>query len=239
MLTVAVCDDEVMECIRISKKIQKILTEMHIPCTVHRFHSGEELLQSSGQFDIIFLDIIMQHMDGVETARSCRERSLGKILIFLSSSREYVFESYETGVFWYLVKPVDDKKLRYVLQRAVEKGRQEEQGFLFVNKERQKKKLFLEDIYYFEVRGRKVSVHGKEDSFIYYEQLGIIENTLSDKDFFRCHKSFLVNLRHVSGYNRQEAVLDNGERIPVSRRRYPEFCENMLSYVKRSDGGIL
>ncbi len=238
MLAVAVCDDEVMENIQICKKIQEVLAEMHIPCTVRRFHSGEELLQSSEQFDLIFLDIIMQDMDGMETAKLCREKSLGKILIFLSSSREYVFESYEVEAFWYLVKPVDEKKLKHVLQRAVEKGKQKEQGFIIVNKEREKKKLFLEDIYYFEVRGRKISVHGKDDIFIYYEQLGSIEKTLCDKEFFRCHKSFLVNLRHISGYNRQEAVLDNGERILISRRRYPDFCEKMLCYMKRN-GGIL
>lgn len=238
MLAVAVCDDEVMENIRICKKIQAVLAEMHISCTVRRFHSGEELLQSTEQFDIIFLDIIMQGIDGVETARLCREKSLGKILIFLSSSREYVFESYEAEVFWYLIKPVNEKKLKLVLQKAVKKGKQEKQGFIIVSKEREKKKLFLEDIYYFEARGRKISVHGKEDSFIYYEQLGIIEKTLCDKDFFRCHKSFLVNLRHINGYSRQEAVLDNGERILISRRRYPDFCEKMLYYMKQS-GGIL
>lgn len=217
MFAVAVCDDEVMENIRICKKIQAVLAEMHISCTVRRFHSGEELLQSTEQFDIIFLDIIMQGIDGVETARLCREKSLGKILIFLSSSREYVFESYEAEVFWYLIKPVNEKKLKLVLQKAVKKGKQEKQGFMIVSKEREKKKLFLEDIYYFEARGRKISVHGKED---------------------RCHKSFLVNLRHINGYSRQEAVLDNGERILISRRRYPEFCEKMLYYMKQS-GGIL
>lgn len=238
MLAVAVCDDEMVENIGICKKIQGVLEEMQIPCVIRRFHSGAELLQASEQFDIIFLDIIMPGMDGIEVAKVCRERAVGKILIFLSSSRKYIYESYEADAFWYLVKPVDEKKLRHVLQRAIMKDRQEEQGFIIIKKEREKKKLFLEDIYYFEARGRKILIHGKEDVFVCYEQLGSIENRLCDKDFFRCHKSFFVNLRHISGYDRQEAVLDNEERILISRRRYAEFCKKMLCYMKRN-GGIL
>lgn len=90
MLSIAVCDDKALQCCTLSKKIQVILERMHIPCTVRQFYSGNALLEEAGYFDILFLDILMQGLDGMETARIFRQSSSDQILIFISSSREYV-----------------------------------------------------------------------------------------------------------------------------------------------------
>ncbi len=238
MLSIAVCDDEVIECCNMAKKIKDILEEMKIPCIVRQFRNGKELLQESESFDIVFLDIIMQDLDGMKTAQILREKVSDKILIFVSSSREYVFEAYDVEAFQYLLKPVNDRKLKKVLQKAVRKTEKCSQEFIIVSKERQKKKLFLDDIYYFEIKGRVVEAHGKEGIFTYYGQIGELENRLQDKGFFRCHKSYLVNLKHADGYNRQKIVLDNGENIVIAKRRYEEFCQEVLK-VMRGNGGIL
>ena len=140
--------------------------------------------------------------------------------------------------FQYLLKPVDDRKLKRVLQKAVLKTECRSQEFIIVSRERQKKKLFLDDIYYFEIIGRVVDVHGTEGIFTYYEQMGELENKLRDKGFFRCHKSYLINLKYVEGYNRQEVILENGEKIVIAKRRYEEFCQAVLK-VMRENGGIL
>lgn len=238
MLSVAVCDDEVIECCNMTKKIKEVLEELKIPCIVRQFHSGRELLQASESFDIVFLDIIMRDLDGMKTAEFFREKVSDNILIFVSSSREYVFEAYDVEAFQYLLKPVDDRKLKNVLQKAVLKTQSRSQEFIIVSRERQKKKLFLDDIYYFEIKGRVVDVHGKEGIFTYYEQIGQLENQLRDKGFFRCHKSYLVNLKHADGYSRQKVILDNGENIVIAKRRYEEFCQEVLK-VMRGNGGRL
>lgn len=238
MLSIAVCDDEVIECCNIARKIKDILEEMKIPCIIRQFRSGGELLQELESFDIIFLDIIMQDMDGMKTAQIFREKVSDKILIFVSSSREYVFEAYDVEAFQYLLKPVDDRKLKSVLQKAVLKTESRSQEFIIVSRERQKKKLFLDDIYYFEIKGRVVDVHGTEGIFTYYEQIRELENKLWDKGFFRCHKSYLINLKYVDGYNRQEVILENGEKIVIAKRRYDKFVQEVLK-VMRENGGIL
>ena len=200
MLSIAVCDDEVIECCNMAKKIKDILEEMKIPCIIRQFRSGGELLQALESFDIVFLDIIMQDMDGMKT--------------------------------------VDDKKLKSVLQKAVLKTENRSQEFIIVSRERQKKKLFLDDIYYFEIKGRVVDVHGTEGIFTYYEQIGELENKLRNKGFFRCHKSYLINLKYVDGYNRQEVILENGKKIVIAKRRYDKFIQEVLK-VMRENGGIL
>ena len=238
MLSIAVCDDEVIECCNMAKRIKDILEDMKIPCIIRQFRSGGELLQALESFDIVFLDIIMQDLDGMKTAQMFRRKASDKILIFVSSSREYVFEAYDVEAFQYLLKPVDDRKLKSVLQKAVRKTKKRSQEFIIVSRERQKKKLFLEDIYYFEIKGRIVDVHCTEGIFTYYGQIGELENKLWDKGFFRCHKSYLVNLKYIDGYNRQEVVLENGEKIVIAKRRYDEFCQEVLK-VMRESGGIL
>ncbi len=200
--------------------------------------SGQELIQSSDNFDIIFLDIIMRDLDGMRTAHIFREKAFEKILIFISSSREYVFEAYDVEAFQYLLKPIDEKKLKKVLQKAVLKLESHSQEFIIVSKERQKKKLFLDDIYYFEIKGRIMDIHGTDGIFTYYGQIGVLENSLQEKGFFRCHKSYLINLKYVDVYNRQEIILDNGERIVIAKRRYEEFCKEILRYM-RKNGGII
>ena len=237
MLSIAVCDDEVIECCNMEKRIKRVMEEMKIPCIIRQFRSGGELLQTLESFDIVFLDIIMQEMDGMKTAQLFRRKAFDKILIFVSSSREYVFEAYDVEAFQYLLKPVEDRKLKNVLQKAVQKTERRSQEFIIVSRERQKKKLFLDDIYYFEIKGRVVDVHGPEGIFTYYEQIGELENKLQDKGFFRCHKSYLINLKYVDGYNRQEAILENGERIVIAKRRYEDFCQEVLKAM-RENGGI-
>ena len=238
MLSIAVCDDEVIECSNMARKIKDILEEMKIPCIIQQFQSGRELLQALESFDIIFLDIIMQELDGMKTAQLFRKKAFDKILIFVSSSREYVFEAYDVEAFQYLLKPVDGRKLKKRLQKAVLNTERRSQEFIIVSRERQRKKLFLDDIYYFEIKGRVVDVHGTEGIFTYYEQIGELENKLRDKGFFRCHKSYLINLKYVDVYNRQEVILENGEAIVIAKRRYEEFCQEVLK-VMREKGGIL
>ncbi len=237
MLWIAVCDDEVMECSRTATRIRGILDEMRVPCTIRQFYSGRELLQSSESFDIIFLDIVMDGLDGLRTAQRVRGKAYDKLLVFISASRDYVFDAYDVEAFQYLLKPVDDKKLKRVLLKAVRKTEERSQAFIIVSRDRQKKKLFLDDIYYFEIRGRMIDAHGTGGVFSYYEQIGLLERELQGKGFVRCHKSYLVNLKYVDVYNRQELVLDNGERIAIAKRRYEAFCGEILKYM-RDRGGI-
>lgn len=180
----------------------------------------------------------MRDPNGMATAQLLRAKSPDTILIFISSSRDYVFDAYDVEAFQYLLKPIDMDKLRRVLQKAVCKTETHSSEYMIINIERQKKKLYLDDICYFEVRGRKIDIHKADDVLTYYEQIGNLEKNLQGKGFFRCHKSYLINLRHVDTYNRQEVTLDNGEKIMIAKRRYDDFIKEILTYMRKS-GGII
>lgn len=238
MLSIAVCDDEIIACSNMAAKIRDIMEQMKTPCLIRQFNSGQELLQAPEKYDMVFLDIIMRDPDGMTTARLLRAKSPDTILIFISSSRDYVFDAYDVEAFQYLLKPIDADRLRHVLQKAVCKTETHSSEYMMISIERQKKKLYLDDICYFEIRGRKIDIHKADDVLTYYEQIGILEKNLQDKGFFRCHKSYLINLRHVDTYDRQEITLDNGEKIMIAKRRYDDFTREILSYMRKS-GGII
>ena len=238
MLSIAVCDDEVLDCCQIAGNIKEVLEELDVSFIIRQFYSGKELLQAAGDFDIIFLDVMMGDMDGMDTARLLRNKAYENILIFISSSRGYVFEAYDVEAFQYLVKPVEQGKLRSILQRAVVKLQKDSREFILIQTKGQTRKLFLKNIYYFEIRGRVISVHSTDGIFQYYGQIGGLEEHLQDKGFFRCHKSFLVNLSFISRYGHQELLLDNGEKIPMAKRRQAVFEQEMMIFMKKT-GGIV
>lgn len=108
--------------------------------------------------------------------------------------------------------------------------------FILIQIQGQTRKLLLKNIFYFEIRGRVISVHGTDDVFQYYGQIGGLEAHLQDKGFFRCHKSFLVNLNCVDGYGHQELILENGEKIPIAKRRQTAFEQELIALMKKSGG---
>ncbi|MDE7258918.1 MAG: LytTR family DNA-binding domain-containing protein, partial [Lachnospiraceae bacterium] len=173
---------------------------------------------------------------GMQTAELFRRNFSDKLLIFVSSSRQYVFDAFAVEAFDYLVKPVSDHKLRTTLQRCIARIGRHSEDFIIVSKDRHTRKLFLNEIRYFEIRGRLIEAHGKNPTFSWYEQISTLEAALSGKDFFRCHKSYLINLKYVEHYNKSEVTLDNGETIMIAKRRYEACCAAILEYMRRSGG---
>ena len=134
----------------------------------------------------------------------------------------------------YLIKPVDEKKVSRILQRLLVQSGSQPQEFIMINKERQKRKVLLDNICYFEVKGRTVDVHTTDGTVTYYEQIGNLEKMLQGKAFFRCHKSYIVHLKYVNSYTKQELILDNGERIMIAKRRYEAFGKEFLAYMRKT-----
>lgn len=98
------------------------------------------------------------------------------------------------------IQPLDGRKLKSVLRKAVLKTERRSQEFIIVSRDRQKKKLFLDDIYYFEIKGRVVDVHGPEGIFTYYEQIGEMEDKLRDK-------GLIMRWKHAAGCGVAKAAL--------------------------------
>ncbi len=99
-------------------------------------------------------------------------------------------------------------------------------------------KVRLKDIVYMEARGRLVDIHCAQETVTVPEALGRLEKKLEGRDFFRCHKGYLINLRFVDGFQKTQITMENGDVVLLARRRYDDFAREIMNFMKR-EGGIL
>ncbi len=232
MIHIAICDDEIhmSDHIRtfVSDFFRKKNREIHL-CT---FASGEELLNYDGQIDILFLDIQMRGMDGMETARKLRADKFRGFLIFITVLKEMVFQSFEVQAYDYLVKPVDEKQFDKTMERLYASMCSANEDSLLVQKGYETRIIPKDEIVFCEIIDRKIYLHLASGEVLdYYERIENLETKLDDH-FFRCHRSYLINLKHLKGYKNGTAYMDNGREIPVSRLRSREFSGVVLQYMK-------
>ncbi len=196
------------------------------------FSSGEELLSYDGQIDILFLDIQMKGMDGMETARKLRADQFRGFLVFITVLKEMVFQSFEVQAYDYLVKPVDEKQFGKTMERLYASMQNASEDSLLVQKGYEGRIIPKDEIVFCEVIDRKIYLNlASGDVVDYYERIENLEAKL-DKHFYRCHRSYLINLKHLKGYKNGTACMDNGKKIPVSRLRSKEFSGVVLQYMK-------
>lgn len=235
MIYIAVCDDEKSMSEKIEKMVEDFFRKKNTEISVVTYSSGEELLKSNERIDIIFLDIGMRGMDGIETAGRLRARKFNGFLVFITVLKEMVFQSFEVEPFDYLVKPVQEEHFEKTMERlfrSMQDRLSPEKLNLFVQKGYESKIISFQDIICCEIIDRKVYLYLASGEVIdYYERIENLEKKL-DGRFFRCHRSYLINLNHLKSYRNNIAYMADGKEIPVSRLRSKEFSNVILQYMR-------
>ena len=157
-MNIAVVDDE--EIIR--QQIHGFIKKQKPESEISDFSTGEGLLAAKADFDIIFLDIQMEGMGGIEAARTLRQSNDDRVIIFITGIKEHVFEAFDVSAFHYLLKPIAEQKFMEVLDRAIEeagKRKGQKESRIFIKTKNQGYTLKLNSILYIENRGKKVEIH--------------------------------------------------------------------------------
>ena len=232
MIRIAICDDEKHMSDHIRAMASDFFRKKNREIHFRIFLSGEELLSYDGQIDILFLDIQMKGMDGLETARKLREGQFRGFLIFITVLKEMVFQSFEVQAYDYLVKPVDEKQFGKTMERLFASMQNNNEDSLLVQKGYEGRIIREEEIVFCEIIDRKIYLNLASGEVVdYYERIENLETKLGSH-FFRCHRSYLINLKHLKGYKNGTACMDNGKEVPVSRLRSKEFSSVVLQYMK-------
>ncbi|MCI9435907.1 MAG: response regulator transcription factor [Lachnospiraceae bacterium] len=232
MIRIAICDDEESMSNRIRTMTSAFFRGKNMETAILQFSGGEELLGYGGSIDILFLDIQMAGMDGMETAVKLREKGFRGFLIFITVLREMVFRSFEVQAYDYLVKPVEESRFEKTMERLLGSMLNAGEASLLVQKGYESRIIALEDIVFCEIIDRKVYLHLTSGEVVdFYDRIERLEARLDDR-FFRCHRSFLIHLKYLKSYKNNTAYLEDGSKIPVSRLRSKEFSGVILQYMR-------
>ncbi|MBR1929866.1 MAG: response regulator transcription factor [Lachnospiraceae bacterium] len=232
-MIIAICDKEAP----IRGQLRDLIRKQEPDSRIVEFTSAEELLDFAESIDLLFLDIPMDGMNGMEAARELRARPQNMLIVFVTAMREYVFEAFDVAAFQYLLKPIDQDKFGEVFRRAretiesKEKESAESQVLLFKTKQKTYS-LKKQDIYYAENQLKKVILHTVDENIEIYGSMRELAKQLGH-GFYRCHRGYLVNMQHIVEYNSDSIGLSNGEKVFLSKEKYNEFVKSYMSYLKK------
>lgn len=230
-LRIAVCEDEKNQQEKIQEMIVEWKNQTRCTLTTNFFTSGEQFLSSweSGvSYDIVFLDIHLDGMDGMKLARRIREQDESVLLVFITTRIEYVLKGYEVNAWRYLIKPVHKSEFLLCLNKGKELSDREQQTLILYNNNHYYK-VSYDDIIYIESFGHTVEIHTKVRN--YEMRIGISQ--LKEKlpsQFFRSHRSYIINLMYVNEVESQRVRVDDAW-IPLSLKNKEELLNQMNSRV--------
>lgn len=233
MLQIAICDDEKYYRETIKTLLTEYLEKRKLEYTLSIFLSGEELLslpENAVKYDIVFLDINMSHVNGIETAAWMRSFHSETAIVFVTAFIQYAPEGYKVDAVRFIMKDTLEAALPECMEAVLKKKRLEQVEFSCAEGA---VRLLTERILYVESRKHKsvFCYQGAEpEAYQAYLKLDEVEQRLKEYGFLRIHKSYLVNMKHVRRIRNYEAELDNGERLPIPRLRFQAVKEEYTEY---------
>lgn len=195
--------------------------------------SAEEFLFKYGEpdtLDVVFLDIMLGAMNGMELARSIRERDKRVQIIFLTGVGDYVYEGYEIGAVRYLLKPVREQELDMALRQCCEKIDRKKTEYFAFRYQGEGLRIAFSDILYIRVEGHYLQMVMQRGMYEWKGSLAQAAERLDRQQFALANRSAIVNLEYVTRITREECFLENGEVLPVSRGAYQALNDNFMRY---------
>lgn len=230
-MRIAICDDEESQRALIIKYLQEWAV-LHRQIIETASYSGAEAFlftwEEDKQFDLLILDIEMGTLSGMDLAGKIREENEEIPILFITGYETYMAQGYEVSAIQYLLKPMNKDKLFAVLDK-LQKGKKIEQKMPFQTEDGM---LFLKpsQIWYVEASGHYSMMHTVDGSYqLRHSFTEVLKMLGSRTEFVHCHRSYLVNLQHVSAITRTELILDSPVKIPISRSSYKSVNQAFIA----------
>ena len=237
MFYIALCDDSQQDLDTLRGHLAQLRRE-HLQYEDIALQNGYDLValhRTGRRFHLIILDMMMEPIDGIETARLIRQYDPDVPILIVTATPEYAIDGYQVGASRYILKPVQRERflteVRRVLGQAEASGKR---SFSF-SSDSGVTKLPLEEITYLESDLRTITLHtvgGQRHRFT--GKIGDLEQQLQGQDFVRVHKSFLVNLRHLRKMFKDTITLEGGDTVPLSKYKSKEIHQQLLAYMERN-----
>jgi len=238
MIKVAMCEDSRTDRELLKRIIEYLMKERGLSFQIDVYENGEKLVSSYGNHpcDLIFLDIVMGGIDGIETGRKIREMDSKVEIVYCTSSEDFAIAAYEIHAMGYLLKPYEPGRIGAVIDYYVQKHPQQNQNFIEVKSHRKSVIIPYKDIIYMESDNKVVYIHTTTQGDVkVYNRLDLLEAEISDERFLRCHQSYFVNMQYIAGLVDSDFIMITDSMIPIRKsgrkliiKHYEEFLKENL-----------
>jgi DNA-binding LytR/AlgR family response regulator len=233
----AIIDDESVQREYLLSLLKKWAEMTYNDFSMHQFDSAEAFIfeyEEDRRYDMLFIDIQMKGMNGIDMAKKIRTLDETVNIVFITAYPDFMQSGYDVNALHYLIKPVDEKKLFDVLDKALVKMSENIEPVIIRTKENVLMKIDADSIIYIEAVAHDTKIRTSNGDIDAKESITDMSLKL-DEGFFRCQRSFIVSLKYIKYITRKEIVLDDGQSIPISRNLYDKANRAFISYFK---GGI-
>lgn len=231
MLKIAIIDDEISYINRLKSFIKQFQKEKDLKMEISEFLNGLMLIADyKPVYDIVFLDIEMPHMNGMEVAEYIRKSDPHAIIIFVTNMPQYAVQGYEVNAFDYMIKPMNYISFSNKLQKAIKSLKTKEETSIIISRKDGDRHIKAGEIIYIEIRDHWLFIHTKDNIFKMLGTLKEMAEELQDYNFIFCHRCYLINLKYVTRMSSEFVILDNKIELKISRGKKKEVQSAFINY---------
>lgn len=228
-MRILICDDEQLYVDNIKKHVELYEAENKLFFEIDTYTNAQKLLESTTHYDIAFLDIEISNIKGTDVAKKLKETNEYIVIFIITSYDKYLDDAMDLNVLRFLVKPVDAKRLYNGMDKAISLIDNSIVD-LFLKDAKTHIKLPINEIMFIEVEGKKTKIQTKNSVYYSTERLKVWKKRLTPSFFFQIHSSFIINMKYISQYDRDEIVINNEFKIPIAYRKQTEFKNYFTNY---------
>lgn len=232
-MNIAICENEKYQINQISSYVQEWSQENNVNTNIQSFSSGESFLfewENNKNYDVIFLDITMNKISGIDVSNIVREKDKEVSIIFITATASYALHGYNVGALQYLLKPLDKNKFFHCLDMVSKNRIINKDNFILLESYKKTFKLDYSSIIYCVMYYPNVHIYTTKNMIEAKIKFTNLEGLLSDKGFIKPHRSYLVNLEHVHMIDNNHLILNNNDKIPISRLKIKEVNRKFIEY---------
>lgn len=227
MIHIALCDDEVSDITHEKELIEKVLPIVtnNIIWHIDEFASSDDMLNSDTTYNMVFLDVEMDGLNGIATAEAIHKKNPSTLIFFVTHHEDYMDEALDNHAFRFWTKPISETRLMYGIEKAITKINTYKKS-IEVTVSNKAVKIFLKDIIYVYHTNRITHIVTIQETVETYDALQSVVEQLSDDYFVETHRSCYVNLNYVSDYDKANIICEYNEKIYrpyISTRKYSAF----------------
>lgn len=244
MIKIAFCDDEMEVLHQMNELLDRYQVERNEDITYAAFQSPFELLteiEKGIRPDILFLDVVMPGQNGMDVAKEIRQYDTNVKIIFLTSSPEFAVESYTVGAYFYQLKPIWEESFFRLMDSVLSECEKKKKNSLILRSKDGITRIDLQQLEYCEVLGRKLLFHLENGAVL--ESAGSLDDLAGQlmqySNFFRPHRSFLVNMEYIQNISSRSIKMVNDAVIPIPHGKCSEIKNTYMEYAFNGEKAVL